>query len=235
MILSLVIRGEFTFLHLIRQLSSIFLNSFKIQLIKSKQDNYINKDLIRQRELYISMLRFTRTYFDKDGVYHRDEESTAYSCNMTESKNANFYFRTSIELLYFLEYCDVAVVHVNPKYGPLGGHQQLNVVVTGLKASDRNKLSIEIVEKTRKWTCSVKEFDFFGNSISFTMPGFPYPSTNNILTSILIYYNGEAIHEAPFVYILALDRMYILFAFFIDYTLSIFLFMSSNSKRIQSD
>jgi hypothetical protein len=181
------------------------------------------------------MLRFTRTYFDKDGVYHRDEASTAYSCQMIESKKTNFHIRPFIEFLYSLEYCDVTVTHINPKHGPLGGHQQLNMVVTGLKAQDRNILSFEIVEKTYGWTYSIKEFDVVGNSIFFKMPAFPYSSTDNILTSILVYYDGEAIHESPFVYIPMLDRMYILFAFFSDYTPILFLFMSSNSKAIQSD
>lgn len=219
MILPLVIRGALTYINLIRQVSFVFFNSFKIQLIKSKQNDYITGDLIRRRELYISMLRFTRIYLEKDCGYYRDEASTGYSCEMTESKDANFYFMVFLEILFFLEYSDVAVVHVNPRCGPLGGCQQLNVVLTGLKAQDRKKLSIEIVENTCEWKYNIKAFHIAGNSIWFSMPAFPHPSTNNILTSILIYFDGDAIHEAPFVYIPMLDRMYNLFAFFIGYIL----------------
>jgi hypothetical protein len=68
------------------------LNSFKIELIKSKQDDNITKQAIRERELGKSKLCFTRTFYDENGFYHRDEASTVYSCVMTESKNENLFF-----------------------------------------------------------------------------------------------------------------------------------------------
>jgi hypothetical protein len=63
-----------------------------IELIKSKQDNGITKNLIRERELTKSKLRFTRFFRDANGSLHRDEASTIYSCVMTESKNENLFF-----------------------------------------------------------------------------------------------------------------------------------------------
>lgn len=57
-----------------------------MELIKSKQDETITKKLIRLRKLDQSMLRFTRIFQNKHGMSERDEESTEYSCVMTESK-----------------------------------------------------------------------------------------------------------------------------------------------------
>jgi len=69
------------------------LNSFKIELIKSKQGGSITKNSIRERQLEKSKLRFTRTFYDEHGVYHRDEATTAYSRVMTESNNENLFFK----------------------------------------------------------------------------------------------------------------------------------------------
>ena len=59
---------------------------FMIEFIKRRQDEELNKDVIRIRNLGQSMLRFTRIYQDVGGEYHRDTISEEYSCIMTESK-----------------------------------------------------------------------------------------------------------------------------------------------------
>ena len=59
---------------------------FLIEYIKPKQEGNITKELIKTRELYQSMLRFTRFYQLCDGSYQRDENSTVYSTLMTEGK-----------------------------------------------------------------------------------------------------------------------------------------------------
>lgn len=94
----------------------------------------------------------------------------------------------------------------------MGGNQQLNVVFTGLKAQNRKRLFFEIIEHTTKWNFKITTFYFVGNTIYFPMPAFPYPSKNDILTSVLVYYEGEAIDESPFVYSAPLDGIYILFS-----------------------
>jgi hypothetical protein len=70
------------------------LDSFKIELIKSKQNGDITKKLIRERELEKSKLRFTRTFYDENNNYHRDEASTVYSRVMTECKS--FFLRKEL-------------------------------------------------------------------------------------------------------------------------------------------
>lgn len=57
-----------------------------IELIKSKQDGIITKDLIKTKQLDQSMLRFTRIYYDENGKCQRDVESQEYSLIMSESK-----------------------------------------------------------------------------------------------------------------------------------------------------
>jgi hypothetical protein len=69
-----------------------FLYSFMIELIKSKQDGYLTKELIRERQLEKSKLRFTRIFRHENGSYCQDEASIVYSCVMTESKNENLFF-----------------------------------------------------------------------------------------------------------------------------------------------
>jgi hypothetical protein len=77
-------------------LFSFYFHSFKIQLIKDKQNGDITRKSIRERQLEKSMLRFTRTFHDEHGNYHRDEASTAYSCVMTESNNENLFFEKKL-------------------------------------------------------------------------------------------------------------------------------------------
>ncbi len=55
-----------------------------IQLIKSKQDDVITKDLIRTRQLEHSMLRFTRIFQVRKTEFLRDEGSEVYSTVMSE-------------------------------------------------------------------------------------------------------------------------------------------------------
>ena len=57
-----------------------------MELIKSKQNGVITKNVIRTRKLHQSMLRFTRIYQDENGKFQRDIDSEEYSCVMTESK-----------------------------------------------------------------------------------------------------------------------------------------------------
>lgn len=66
--------------------SCFILNSFMIEMIKSKQDNVITKELIRTRKLDSSMLRFTRLFQVGKEDFQRDEGSVEYSCIMTEGK-----------------------------------------------------------------------------------------------------------------------------------------------------
>lgn len=86
MIFEMDIRRKYLFvLFSITKIS--ILNRFMIEMIKSKQDHIITKDLIRTRQLEHSMLRFTRIFQMGKGQFERDEGSTEYSCVMSEGKN----------------------------------------------------------------------------------------------------------------------------------------------------
>lgn len=64
--------------------------SFLIQFIKTKQNDRITKRVIKDRELYRSMLRFTRCFITADDSFQIDESSTEYSCIMTECKKKSY-------------------------------------------------------------------------------------------------------------------------------------------------
>ena len=66
------------------ELFAIF--SLMIEYIKGKQDDFLTKNLIKQRELEQSMLRFTRYFETEKDSFQRDEDSVAYSCIMTEGE-----------------------------------------------------------------------------------------------------------------------------------------------------
>ena len=58
-----------------------------IELIKSKQDHIITKELIRTRNLEHSMLRFTRIFQVRKDEFQRDESTEEYSSIMSEGMN----------------------------------------------------------------------------------------------------------------------------------------------------
>jgi len=97
----------------------------------------------------------------------------------------------------------------------MGSNQLLDVVFTGLKAKDKEKVFFKIVEETTNWIHDIKDFRSTGNTIHFRMPTFPFPRTDSIKTSIKVYYEDREIYKAPYVYVVGLDGMYILFSSFL--------------------
>ncbi len=64
-----------------------------MELIKSKQDDVITKELIRTRQLEHSMLRFTRIFQVGKGNFQRDDGSAEYSSVMSEGMTkTNFLY-----------------------------------------------------------------------------------------------------------------------------------------------
>jgi hypothetical protein len=57
-----------------------------LELIKSKQDDIITKELIRNRQLEHSMLRFTRIFQVGKGNFQRDDGSAEFSTVMSEGR-----------------------------------------------------------------------------------------------------------------------------------------------------
>ena len=128
-----------------------------------------------------------------------------------------------MKLLYFLEYGDVQVQHVNPELGPMGGNYLLDVVFTGLKAKDKGKLSFEIYEQTNRWVHKIANFETTGNTIHFLMPAFPHPRSKSVMTSVIVYFEGEVIKESPYLYDARIDRMYTIF-FSCPFLLNVFVY-----------
>jgi len=160
--------------------------TFMIEFIKSKQDDVITKELIRARRLDQSMLRFTRIFQVGKGEFQRDEGSEEYSSVMNEA------------------YGDVDIEHMGPRYGPMSGQEMVYIVLKGRIL--KTDLKIEIVEYMTSWRYSVENFTKNGNVIYFTMPAFPYPQFDNIKANIVIYYKGEELSQAPYLYKGSLDQ-----------------------------
>ncbi|CAF2647842.1 unnamed protein product [Rotaria sp. Silwood2] len=160
--------------------------TFMIEMIKSKQDNIITKELIRSRQLEQSMFRFTRIFQVGKGEFQRDEGSTEYSSIMIEA------------------YGDVEIEHMGPRYGPMCGQEMVYLVLKGRIL--KNDLKIEIIENLNSWYHSVENFTKNGNIIYFPMPAFPFPQFDTMKVNILIYYKGEELHQATYLYKGSLDQ-----------------------------
>ncbi|CAF3494726.1 unnamed protein product [Rotaria sp. Silwood1] len=160
--------------------------TFMIEMIKSKQDHIITKELIRTRQLEQSMFRFTRIFQVGKGEFQRDEGSTEYSSIMTEA------------------YGDVEIEHMGPRYGPMCGQEMVYVVLKGRIL--KNDLKIEIVENLTSWHYSVENFTKNGNIVYFLMPAFPCSQFDTMKANIIIYYKGEELHQISYLYKGSLDQ-----------------------------
>ncbi|CAF4951843.1 unnamed protein product [Rotaria sp. Silwood1] len=160
--------------------------TFMIEMIKSKQDHIITKELIRTRQLEQSMFRFTRIFQVETEEFQRDEGSTEYSSIMTEA------------------YGDVEIEHMGPRYGPMCGQEMVYVVLKGRIL--KNDLKIEIVENLTSWHYSVENFTKNGNIVYFLMPAFPCSQFDTMKANIIIYYKGEELHQISYLYKGSLDQ-----------------------------
>jgi hypothetical protein len=69
-------------------------NSFKIAIVKSKQDSSITKKLIAERQLEKSAFRFKRFFLAAAGGYYDlDKDATAYTHAMEESKYQHVFYQ----------------------------------------------------------------------------------------------------------------------------------------------
>jgi len=155
-----------------------------IEFIKGKQDGNITKELIKARQLEQSMLRFTRI-FQSENTYQRDDSSVEYSCVMSEA------------------YGDIAVEHMGPRYGPIGGNERAYALLKGRFTKD--DLTVLITEDVSGWRQQIP-ITKNGNLIYFSMPPFPYSQYDRAVTNITIYYKGEELYQSPFLYKGALDQ-----------------------------
>jgi hypothetical protein len=156
-----------------------------IEFIKKKQEGNITKELIKNRQLEQSMLRFTRIYLADKNTFQRDDNSVEYSCIMSEA------------------YGDIAVEHMGPRYGPIGGNETVYCVVKGRVSKD--DLTVFVTEDGIGWRQQIS-ITKNGNVVYFSMPAFPYSQYDRAVTNITIYYKGEELYQSPYVYKGSLDR-----------------------------
>ncbi|CAF0943769.1 unnamed protein product [Rotaria sordida] len=163
--------------------------SFLIEYIKSKQDDVITKQLIQTRQLYQSMLRFTRFYLTADGSYQPDEASIEYSSIMTE------------------HYGDFTIEDIFPLYGPLCGNQKVCIELKGpITKNFKTDLTITITCNEINWSYQVDNIRKSGSNLTFLMPSFPHPNMNRAKVSIIIEYKQDIIHQSNYIYTKKLDE-----------------------------
>lgn len=155
-----------------------------IEYIKSKQDGTITKDLIKNRQLEQSMLRFTRYFQGAKNNFQCDENSVEYSTVMSEA------------------YGDVAVEHLTPRYGPVGGNEHVHVLLKGRIGKD--DINIIVSNDEIAWRHPVS-FTRNGNLLYFLMPAFPFPQCEKALANITVYYKDEQLHQSVYLYKGSLD------------------------------
>ncbi|CAF1096222.1 unnamed protein product [Adineta ricciae] len=160
--------------------------TFMLELIKSKQDEVITKELIKTRQLDQSMLRFTRVFQLGKGDYQRDEGSVEYSSIMMEA------------------YGDVDIEHMGPRCGPMKGQEMLYMVFKGrLSKAD---LKIEVNEPVTGWRYVVTSFTKNGNVVYFLMPAFPHPQFDTIRANIVVFCKDEELTQSIYLYKKSLDE-----------------------------
>ncbi|CAF0935239.1 unnamed protein product [Adineta ricciae] len=160
--------------------------TFMLELIKSKQDEVITKELIKARQLDQSMLRFTRVFQLGKGDYQRDEGSVEYSSIMMEA------------------YGDVDIEHMGPRCGPMKGREMLYMVFKG--RFSKADLRIEINEPVTGWRHVVTSFTKNGNVVYFLMPAFPHPQFDTIRANIVVFCKNEELTQTIYLYKKSLDE-----------------------------
>jgi hypothetical protein len=181
----------------------LFVISFMLEYIKSKQDDNLTKDLIKSRQLEQSMLRFTRFYQAEKNTYQRDESSIEYSYVMTEGNEYLFVYLEEFYLFdFFPAYGDVAVEHMGPAYGSMGGNERVYALLKGRILKD--DITIFVTEDVTGWRQQVP-FTKNGNLVYFSMPSFPYSQYDRAVTNITMYYKGEELYQSVYLYKGSLD------------------------------
>jgi hypothetical protein len=156
-----------------------------VEYIKSKQEGNITKDLIKNRQLEQSMLRFTRIFQDEKNTYQRDDNSVEYSSLMSEA------------------YGDVGIEHMGPKFGPMSGNERVYALVKGRISKD--DITVTVTEDVTNW-CQQVPFTKNGNLVYFSMPPFPHSQYDRASTNITLYYKGEELYQSAYLYSGTLDR-----------------------------
>ncbi len=109
-------------------------------------------------------------------------------------------FSKKKQLIYsciFLVYGDIAVEHMGPRYGPMGGNEGVYCLLKGRILKD--DITVFVTEEMTQW-CQQIQFTKNGNLVYFSMPAFPYSQFDSAATNILIKYKGEEFHRFNYLY-----------------------------------
>ncbi|CAF3331976.1 unnamed protein product [Rotaria socialis] len=163
--------------------------SFLIEYIKSKQEGEITKDLINERQLHQSMLRYTRFYLNADDHYQSDDASTVYSSTMTE------------------HYGDFTIEDIFPLYGPMCGNQKVCIETKGTTGKDfKNNFSIIISCAEMQLSHRVQNWNKNGSNLTFRMPPFPPTDQSRAKVDLMIQYKQKIIYQTDYIYTKKLDE-----------------------------
>ncbi|CAF1214092.1 unnamed protein product [Adineta steineri] len=166
-----------------------FKRCYLIEFVKCKQDDQITKEVIKERQLNKSKLRFTRYYQTTDGSYERDESSIIDSIVMTE------------------EYGKFRVEDVFPLDGPMQSKRKICIETKGPLPNDfKTNLVVNIIGNDINWSRKGDEIKKNGNNFSFEMPVLPNVHMNRLEAKINIEYKQNQIYQANYLYISSLDR-----------------------------
>jgi len=111
--------------------------------------------------------------------------------------------------IYFIDYGDVSVDYVGPRYGPMNGQEMIFIAFKGRIAKD--DLCFILSEQTTNWSQTIQKFMINGNFIYFPMPNFPYQQLNRVNATVTVYFKNQKIHESTYLYTKLLDGMYIFY------------------------
>ncbi|CAF1000064.1 unnamed protein product [Adineta steineri] len=163
--------------------------SYLIEFVKCKQDEQITKEVIKDRQLNKSKLRFTRYYQTTDGSYERDESSVIDTIVMTE------------------EYGKFRVEDIFPLDGPMQSKRKICIETKGPLPNDfKTNLVVNIIGNDINWSRKGEEIKKNGNNFSFDMPVLPNVHMNRLDAKINIEYKQNLIYQANYLYISSLDR-----------------------------
>ena len=99
-----------------------------------------------------------------------------------------------------LDYGDVSVEHIGPKYGSNNGHEKVFIVFKGRVIKEN--ISLKIVEPISRVYHPISEFSLNANIICFTIPLIETVAMQPITTiEIHLFYDQELLAQSIFTFV----------------------------------
>ena len=90
----------------------------------------------------------------------------------------------------------------------MSGNQLVHVVFKALKTQDRKLLSFKMIVGEHGLTHDIDTFATTGNLVHFLTPALPSILREPVQARIVVFYKGNTIYEAPYVYDVNIDCKY---------------------------